>query len=243
MSGPSFVVVLPARWGSSRFPGKPLAGIGGKPLIQHVWERARAIEGAARVVVATDDERIAGCVRGFGGDVVMTSAEHATGTDRVAEVARSLDADVVVNLQGDEPVFDPRVVRRMLDALADGADIATACHPITRREEIESPHVVKVVVDAAGRALYFSRAPIPSGAPESGRALRHVGVYAFRRDALLRFAALPQTELETSEGLEQLRALENGMTVAVVLTDTITHGVDVPDDIKTVASRIAAQLD
>lgn len=243
MSGPSFVVVLPARWGSTRFPGKPLAEIAGKPLIQHVWERARAIEGAAAVLVATDDERIAECVRGFGGTVVMTSADHATGTDRVAEVARSLDAEVVVNLQGDEPVFDPHIVHRMLEALAAGADIATACHPITRREEMDSPHVVKVVIDTRGHALYFSRAPIPSGAPEAGRALRHVGVYAFRRDALLRFAGLARTELEASEKLEQLRALENGMTVAVVVTDTITHGVDVPGDIKTVASRIAAQLD
>jgi 3-deoxy-D-manno-octulosonate cytidylyltransferase len=247
MSRPSFVVVLPARWGSTRFPGKPLADIAGKPLIQRVWERAQDIEGAERVLVATDDERIAACVRGFGGDVVMTAPDHATGTDRVAEVARGLDADVVVNLQGDEPVFDPVIVYRMLDALASGADIATACHPITRLEEFNSPHVVKVVVGEDGRALYFSRAPIPSGAQfdvgPGAVPMRHVGVYAFAREALARFAGLPRSALEESERLEQLRALENGMTVAVVVTDSETLGVDVPDDIKTVASRIEATLD
>ena len=187
------------------------------------------------------------CVRNFGGDVVMTSADHATGTDRVAEVARGLDTDVVVNLQGDEPVFDPAIVYRLLDALAAGADIATACHPITRREDFDSPHVVKVVRDADGCALYFSRAPIPSGAfSEAAPAtapMRHVGVYAFTRDALARFAGFPCSALEESERLEQLRALENGMTVAVVVTESETFGVDVPGDIKTVASRIEAQLD
>jgi len=247
MSRPSFAVVLPARWGSTRFPGKPLADIAGKPLIQRVWERAQAIEGAERVVVATDDKRIAECVRGFGGDVVMTSADHATGTDRVAEVARGLDTDVVVNLQGDEPVFAPAIVYGMLGALAAGADIATACHPITRREEFESPHVVKVVLGEDGCALYFSRAPIPSGAfseaAPAAAPMRHVGVYAFTREALVRFAGLPRSALEESERLEQLRALENGMTVAVVVTDSETFGVDVPGDIKTVASRIEAQLD
>jgi len=131
----------------------------------------------------------------------------------------------------------------MLDAIAAGADIATACHPISQREEFENPNVVKVVRDGKGNALYFSRAPIPSGAPDEGRAMRHVGVYAFRKDALTRFAGLPRTELETSERLEQLRALENGMTMAVVVTDSETLGVDVPGDIKTVASRIEAKLD
>jgi len=247
MSRPSFVVVLPARWGSTRFPGKPLADIAGKPLIQRVWERARAIEGAERVLVATDDERIARCVSDFGGEVAMTSADHATGTDRVAEVARELDAEVVVNLQGDEPVFDPAIVYGMLDALTAGADIATACHPITRLEEFESPHVVKVVRGEDGLALYFSRAPIPSGAFSEAAPevvpMRHVGVYAFTREALVRFAGLPRSALEQSERLEQLRALEHGMTVAVVVTDSKTFGVDVPDDIKTVASQIEAQLD
>jgi 3-deoxy-manno-octulosonate cytidylyltransferase (CMP-KDO synthetase) len=236
MNEPTFAVVLPARYQSTRFPGKPLAMIAGRPLIEWVHRRARAIGGAAAVVVATDDARIAEVVRGFGGEAVMTRADHATGTDRVAEVAESLDVDVVVNLQGDEPVFDPAVVEAMVAALARDPelDVVTACHPIRDGAEFASPHVVKVVVDARDRALYFSRAPIPHGALVGGGALRHVGVYAYRREALRRLASLPRTPLERSEGLEQLRALENGMTIGVVRTAVPTVGVDVPDDIKSV---------
>lgn len=245
MSLPSFSIVLPARYGSTRFPGKPLAVVSGRPLIEWVYRRASEVAGADAVVVATDDERIADAARGFGATVVMTGGEHATGTDRVAEVARSLASDVVVNLQGDEPVFAPSMVDDMVARLgADaGCDIVTAAHPIAADDEFHNPNVVKVVVAADGRALYFSRAPIPWRERDAGRvarALRHVGVYAFRRDALLRFASLERTPLELSERLEQLRALENGMRIGVVETAQETVGVDVPGDLKNVEKHLAA---
>jgi 3-deoxy-manno-octulosonate cytidylyltransferase (CMP-KDO synthetase) len=204
------------------------------------------VRGASRVLVATDDVRIAAAVRGFGGEVVMTHGSHATGTDRVAEVAKTLRADLVVNLQGDEPIFDPAMVEEMIDVLArdPDVDIATACHIIQDTESLQSPHVVKVVVDQRGRALYFSRAPIPNGALFDGaRALRHVGVYAFRRGALAKFAKLPRTPLEIAERLEQLRALEHGMVIAVVETRHATVGVDVPADIKNVERFVEESLD
>lgn len=197
-------------------------------------------------MVATDDVRIAAAVRGFGGEVVMTRGAHQTGTDRVAEVAKSLRSDIVVNLQGDEPIFDPGMVEEMIAVMARDPeiDIATACHPIQDTESLQSPHVVKVVVDRRGRALYFSRAPIPSGALFDGaRAFRHVGVYAFRRDVLARFSKLPRTPLEMAEQLEQLRALEHGMTMAVVETRHATVGVDVPADIKNVERFVEESLD
>ena len=197
-------------------------------------------------MVATDDVRIATAVRGFGGEVVMTRGAHQTGTDRVAEVAKSLRSDIVVNLQGDEPIFDPGMVEEMIAVMARDPeiDIATACHPIQDTESLQSPHVVKVVVDRRGRALYFSRAPIPSGALFDGaRAFRHVGVYAFRRDVLARFSKLSRTPLEIAEQLEQLRALEHGMTIAVVETRHATVGVDVPADIKNVERFVEESLD
>lgn len=241
MSAPTFSIVLPARYASTRFPGKPLASVAGRPLVEWVYRRASQVRGADALLVATDDERIAAVVRGFGGTVVMTRADHATGTDRVAEVARGLESDVVVNLQGDEPVFEPAMVERMVERMgADPAlDIVTACHAITTRDELVDPNAVKVVIDARGRALYFSRAPIPSGAlAGGGDALRHVGVYAFRRDALARFTALPRTPLEISERLEQLRALENGMAVGILRLARATVGVDVPDDVKNVEKAL-----
>jgi len=238
--------VLPARFGSTRFPGKPLAPIAGRPLIEWVYQGASRVRGAMRVMVATDDVRIASAVRSFGGEVVMTRGAHQTGTDRVAEVAKSLRSDIVVNLQGDEPIFDPGMVEEMIAVMARDPeiDIATACHPIQDTESLQSPHVVKVVVDRRGRALYFSRAPIPSGALFDGaRAFRHVGVYAFRRDVLARFSKLPRTPLEMAEQLEQLRALEHGMTIAVVETRHATVGVDVPADIKNVERFVEESLD
>jgi 3-deoxy-manno-octulosonate cytidylyltransferase (CMP-KDO synthetase) len=244
MSRPSFAVVLPARYGSTRFPGKPLATIAGRPLIEWVHRRALSIEGASAVLVATDDERIAEAVNGFGGRLAMTSADHKTGTDRVAEVARALEEDVIVNLQGDEPVFDPAMVEAMVEGLGmnNEWDIATACHAIGDRSEFENANVVKVVVASDGRALYFSRAPIPNGAldSEEARAMRHVGVYAFRRQALSRFASLERTPLEKSERLEQLRALENGMCIGVIETERQTVGVDVPGDLKNVEKLLSS---
>jgi 3-deoxy-manno-octulosonate cytidylyltransferase (CMP-KDO synthetase) len=239
----SFLVVLPARYGSTRFPGKPLADISGRPLIEWVYLRAAAIRGAGEVVVATDDRRIADAVSSFGGNVVMTDAAHATGTDRVAEVAKNRDFPFVVNLQGDEPVFDPSTVEAMVEVLASEpeSDIATACHPVGSEEEFNNPNIVKVVLDGRGRALYFSRSPIPSGAWQSEQAVacRHVGIYAYRKESLLRFTSLEPSTLEKTEKLEQLRALENGMTIRVIVTDRLTLGVDVPGDLKKVEKELS----
>jgi 3-deoxy-manno-octulosonate cytidylyltransferase (CMP-KDO synthetase) len=236
--------VLPARYASTRFPGKPLALIYGRPLIQWVHEAALRVRGAARVVVATDDARIANAVRAFGGGVIETTGDHATGTDRVAEVAKQLRADVIVNLQGDEPVFDPALVERMVKVLAEdpGVDIVTACHLLDEEHAFRDPNVVKVVFDTRGRALYFSRAPIPAGAMDGRGAWRHIGVYAYRRAALLRFAKLRRTALEVSERLEQLRALEHGMVIAVVESEHETVGVDVPADVKKVEKLLQHSL-
>lgn len=196
-------------------------------------------------MVATDDDRIAEAVRAFGGEVVMTREDHVTGTDRVAEVSRTLRSPILVNLQGDEPVFDPRMVERMVDLLRRDAtvDIVTACHQIHTVAEFQSPHVVKVALDRRGHAMYFSRAPIPEGGLATGTAYRHVGVYAFRREALARFARMPRSPLEIAERLEQLRALENGLRIGVVETKRATVGVDVPADIKNVERVMRVSLD
>jgi 3-deoxy-manno-octulosonate cytidylyltransferase (CMP-KDO synthetase) len=241
----SFAIVLPARYASARFPGKPLALISGRPLIEWVHRAALRIPGAARVVVATDDVRIADTVRGFGGVVITTRNDHATGTDRVAEVARQLRADIIVNLQGDEPVFDPQLIKRMVDVFTKSpdVDIVTACHALHKQDDFENPNIVKVVFDTRGRALYFSRAPVPWGAMDARGAFRHVGIYAYRRAALLKLAKLPRTALEVSERLEQLRALENRMTIAVVETEHETVGVDVPSDVKKVEKFLQHSLD
>ena len=248
MPASAFAVVLPARYHSSRFPGKPLAILAGKPLIEWVYRRAERIPGAARVVVATDHEQIASVVEGFGGNVVMTSSEHRTGTDRVAEVARSLDCEIIVNLQGDEPVLPPGLVEDMVGVLdtSQEVDIVTAAHAVTDAEALDNPNVVKVVMDRSGNALYFSRAPIPfgfwqrAGGDAPPRFYRHVGVYTFRRDALVRFAEAPRSPLEVAEGLEQLRALENGMVIRVLETTEATIGVDVPEDIKLVEKELSS---
>lgn len=243
MLSPQFAIILPARYGSTRFPGKPLVNIAGRPLIEWVYRRATEVAGATDVIVATDDERIFKAVDGFGGKVTMTRADHATGTDRVAEVAQGLDSDFIVNLQGDEPVFDPQMVSDMVGMLVTDAalDMATAAHKVEDDTELRDSNVVKVVFDKRHRALYFSRSPIPSGAEgaRGGNAWRHVGVYAFRREALARFTELPRAPLEKSEGLEQLRALENGMSVGVVETSARTIGVDIPEDAKIVEKVIA----
>ena len=246
MSTSDVAIILPARYQSSRFPGKPLADIGGRPLIEWVYRRASEVRGVARVVVATDHDGIADAVRGFGGEVVMTSAKHSTGTDRVAEAARDMAHEIVINLQGDEPVFPPALVEDMINVLETSAetDVVTACHPIGNEEELQNPNIVKVVMDESGRALYFSRAAMPyrfgARGGEDGLGFRHIGIYGFRRAALLDFAAAEPTPLERTEGLEQLRALENGMTITVVKTDYSTVGVDVPDDIKHVEKALTS---
>jgi 3-deoxy-manno-octulosonate cytidylyltransferase (CMP-KDO synthetase) len=235
----SFSVIIPARYASSRYPGKPLVDLNGKPMVVRVCERAQA-SGAAAVHVATDDERIARAVRGHGFSVVMTRADHASGTDRLAEAAATLglaDEAIIVNVQGDEPLIPPELVRAVAERLERerAAAMSTACHAIHEAAQAASPHVVKVVLDAAGYALYFSRSRIPY--PRSGNApcYRHAGIYAYRARFLREYAALAPAPLEESEALEQLRALWHGHRIAVVVTEAeIPPGVDTPADLQAV---------
>ncbi len=231
------LVVIPARFGSTRFPGKALADLEGKPLIVRVAENAAAIGRADTVIVATDDVRIRDAVLAAGFSCEMTG-DHPTGTDRIGEVAARHEADIILNLQGDEPLLDPRDVDRLIAAMQSdpGLDLATCAHPFSGVDSWQNPNNVKVVRDARGQALYFSRAPIPGIFPgaevQAHRlALRHVGIYAFRRSALLRFLALDRSPLETIEGLEQLRALENGMRIKVLDIGNAPVGVDTPADL------------
>jgi 3-deoxy-manno-octulosonate cytidylyltransferase (CMP-KDO synthetase) len=229
-------IVIPARYASSRLPAKPLLRETGKYLIQHVYERACA-SGAAEVIVATDDERIAAAVRSFDGRVAMTRADHVSGTDRVAEVAATLDADVIVNLQGDEPLIEPGALDLLPRLLVrdPAADVATLAVPITSLEQWRDPNCVKVVCDAHGAALYFSRSPIPyvrDGEPDFARGmfLQHVGLYAYRRPFLLELAKQPPAPLELSEKLEQLRVLALGRRIHVGVVAYAGRGVDTPAD-------------
>ena len=226
--------IIPARYASIRLPGKPLAVIAGKPLIWHVVERARSARSLDRVLVATDDTRIRDAVEEFGGEAVMTSPDHTSGTDRVAEVARDLEAEIIVNIQGDELMLDGASLDKLVQALEDDDSIGMATLRLPAGEpEMADPNVVKVVCDSGGRALYFSRAAIPHrfrGA-ETPR-WSHVGVYAFRRRSLLEFTALAPSALEQEEGLEQLRALENGWTVQVLDAQGEFLEVNTPGDLE-----------
>jgi 3-deoxy-manno-octulosonate cytidylyltransferase (CMP-KDO synthetase) len=248
---PVFHVVIPARFGSTRLPGKPLALIAGRPLIQWVWQRAMD-SGAASVLLATDDERVTAAAAKFGAECIMTSAHHASGTDRIAEVARlkgfAADA-IVVNLQGDEPAMPPEVISKVAQGLEDSpaCGIATAVAPIESLREFLDPNCVKALRADGGRALYFSRAPVPwprdsvvDGQPAVyAGAWRHIGIYAYRVRSLLQFAAWAPTPLETTEKLEQLRALEHGMNIHLVtLTRAPPAGVDTPEDLARVAEAL-----
>jgi 3-deoxy-manno-octulosonate cytidylyltransferase (CMP-KDO synthetase) len=247
-----FHVVIPSRFAASRLPGKPLLPIGGKPLIQWVWQCARA-SGANSVTVATDDARILDAVQRFGGECLMTSARHASGTDRIAEVVRAKGfaaEDIVVNLQGDEPMMPAVVIDEVADALRDrpGTGIATAAAPIRSLAEFLDPNCVKALRARDGQALYFSRAPVPwprdsVAAERPARfdgAWRHIGIYAYRVRSLLEFAAWAPTPLEEAERLEQLRALENGMRIHLVaLAEAPPPGVDTPDDLERVRAAVA----
>jgi len=236
------VVIIPARWGSTRFPGKPLYEIAGKPLLRHVWERCRRARKIDDTIIATDDMRIAEAAFAWGAEVALTSPKHQSGTDRIAEVAaRAKKFSLIVNVQGDEPRVDPRLIDRLIETLQKHRKlgIVTAAHPIKNPRDALSPHQVKVVIDRASSALYFSRAPIPS-TKNSGRSLflRHQGIYGFRRDTLLQFVKWKPTPLERAESLEQLRALENGVRVHVLVTKHGSPGVDTPADAEAVAASL-----
>lgn len=228
------LAVIPARYASRRFEGKVLAILAGKPLVQHVYERVSECGAVGRVVVATDDHRVEEAVLGFGGDVVMTSADHKCGTERVAEVASRSDRPLVLNVQGDEPLVSPEALASCVERLSgdETVEVATLATEIRSSDELMSPHVVKVVLDSAGRALYFSRSPIPYFGREPGGArLKHIGVYCFRREYLTSFVKLPQGPLEVAEKLEQLRVLEHGGAIGVAITPYDTVGVDLPEDL------------
>jgi 3-deoxy-manno-octulosonate cytidylyltransferase (CMP-KDO synthetase) len=241
------VAVIPARYDSSRFPGKPLAPIAGRPMIQRVVERVRQASRVSRVLVATDDERIRAAVAAFGGEAVMTRRDHRSGTERIAEVASRVSAEIYVNVQGDEPLISPEVIDIAVRELESDLEIAVATlsAPISQPAEIMDPNIVKVVMDFDGNALYFSRAPIPwvrdSGQPVAARHFKHIGIYVFRRHALLEFATLPPGELEHLEQLEQLRWLENGYRIRVAECEYSSVAVDVPADIARVEEILGAQ--
>jgi 3-deoxy-manno-octulosonate cytidylyltransferase (CMP-KDO synthetase) len=237
MSLGKVVVVIPARYGAARLPGKPLVSLAGQPMIQRVYQRAKLAKTADRVIVATDDERIHTAVEAFGGEARMTRSDHRTGTERVAEVAAHVDGDVFVNVQGDEPLLDPVSLDIAVQALLDEprADVATVATPIRTPADIMDPNVVKTVLDFDGNALYFSRAPIPWVRDTAGkiqvRHMKHLGLYVFQRDALLEYPTLPQGELERIEQLEQLRWLENGVKIRVAEVEHDAVSVDVPEDV------------
>ena len=237
------LVVIPARYGSVRFPGKPLAALRGVPVIQHVYERAAKARRTDEVVVATDDERIVEAVRGFGGEVVMTSRTARSGTERAAEVARSRTTQVVVNVQGDEPLVHPDMVDQLVEHLErhGAVPMASLMTKLQREEDLVNPNVVKVVVDRGGFALYFSRAPIPFVREEQPSVtFKHLGMYGYQRHFLLQFPHLEPTPLEQTEQLEQLRALEHGYRIALLETSHDTVGVDTPEDLRRVEELLMA---
>ena len=250
------VGIIPARWDSTRFPGKPLHPIAGKPLLKHVWERCLRAKNLDLVVIATDDMRIASAAFEWGAEVALTSSRHLSGTNRVAEVARKTKQFAyVINIQGDEPLIDPRLIDRLVEKLRSDrkVEMVTAAHPFEDPADAFSPHQVKVVFDLCGNALYFSRAPIPSavrnqrsqsaarkGQPGHRFSLfRHQGIYGFRRETLLQFVRWKPSPLERTESLEQLRALENGVKVHVLVTATGSPGIDTPEDAAALEQKLA----
>lgn len=241
----SAVAVIPARYAASRLPGKALVDICGKPMIEHVYRRAAAARSIESVIVVTDDERIYRAVQGFGGAARMTSPSHQSGTDRIAEIADDLSASVIVNVQGDEPLIEPAMIDEAVAPFATDPALmmSTVCRRIDDEHERQNPNVTKVVIDRDGFALYFSRAPIPFVRPGSppAPAWRHVGLYVYRRECLLKLAALPATPMEKSEALEQLRALEHGIRIKVVETQFDSVGVDTPEDLARVRAAFQAQ--
>lgn len=242
---PSVVAIIPARYQASRLPGKVLLDIAGRPMIEHVYERVSRAEGLDRVLVATDDDRIAAAVRGFGGEVAMTRTDHASGTDRLAEVAAGLTCDIVINVQGDEPMIAPESLGIALAPLLAEPELpmSTLREALTDQDEIDDPNNVKVVVDQADHALYFSRHAIPYRRNEVGEAIwwRHIGLYAYRREFLLHYTSWRPTVLERVEGLEQLRVLEHGYRIKAPLSPYPAVGVDTPADLERVRALLGGQ--
>lgn len=240
VESPAVLIVVPARYASVRFPGKPLTDILGKPMIQHVFEGAKRARHASRVIVATEDERIKTVVEAAGGEAILTRADHRTGTDRVAEVAAHVPALIYINVQGDEPLIDAETIDAVAAAMLEDESIqlATPCSAITQKNDIMDPNIVKVVRDFDGNALYFSRAPIPWVRDTGSRVVashwKHIGLYGYRRDTLLEFPTLPPGELERIEQLEQLRWLENGFHMRVVETGYDPVSVDLRADVEKV---------
>jgi 3-deoxy-manno-octulosonate cytidylyltransferase (CMP-KDO synthetase) len=245
--------IIPARYGSTRFPGKPLALINGFPMIQHVCQRVANATMVDRVIVATDDERVAAMVDSFGGEVMLTRGDHPTGTDRLAEVAEKIESELIVNVQGDEPLINPRMVDQAIAPLVKNQQIqmGTLASKIAQIGDFHSPNVVKVVKDQSGFALYFSRAPIPWPRDLDSKQLekilpqpsflRHIGLYVYRRELLLDYPSWSKTPLESLENLEQLRALERGIRLYVAETEFSCHGVDTPEDLKRVSQLMSAE--
>ncbi len=235
--------VIPARWGSTRFPGKVLAVIHGRPMIQYVWEQAQKAARLDEVIVACDDARVCRAVEGFGGRAVMTSPGHVSGTDRIAEAVGNSDADIVINIQGDEPLIEPTVIDQLVGALERDTEsvMATVVRRITDDAMLDNPNVVKVVVDRHHQALYFSRAPIPYDRDGNHpvRGYQHLGLYGYRTSFLMGFRDLPASVLEQTERLEQLRVLEAGYRIVVVETAYETIGVDTPEDLERVARYLS----
>ena len=243
MPAPKVAVVIPARYGSTRFPGKPLFKIAGKPLLQHVWERCGKARGITAIIVATDDMRIAEAAFDFGAEVSMTSPKHRSGTDRCAEVAKRLRGfSHIINVQGDEPLIDPALISRLAKALtADKSiDMITAANAFGSDEDAGNPNAVKVVLDRESNALYFSRSVIPFARAGSPRYLRHQGIYGYSAKFLLQFVKWKPGALEQCEQLEQLRALENGARIRVLLTKSASLGVDAPEDAALVEKLLAS---
>ncbi len=248
----TIIAIIPARFGSTRFPGKALAPIQDKPMIQWVYERTRMSHLINRAIVATDDERIMKAVSSFGGESVMTSSSHTTGTDRIAEVAQKIECDIVVNVQGDEPLIQAAMIDEAILPLVIDPSIpmSTLCKKISEKEEAFDPNIVKVVFDRNSFALYFSRAPIPwnrdcwagkksfSDLLLDGSMYKHIGLYVYRRDFLLDYSKMEQTTLEATEKLEQLRVLEHGHRIKVTVTEHESFGVDIPDDLSKILQRL-----
>lgn len=234
-------IIIPARYASTRFPGKALADIDGKPMIQHVYSRCELVKDIDNVIVATDDTRVKEAVEAFGGKVVMTSLDHKSGTDRIAEVAKDLDVDIIVNVQGDEPLIEPKAIEQAIKPFYEDESvmISTLMTKINNEEEYNNPNVVKVVTDKDGFALYFSRSLIPFPRNKGQNSVyKHIGLYAYRKDFLIHLSEMEQTSLEKAESLEQLRVLENGYKIKVVETNYDTIGVDTPEDLITIKQII-----